>query len=106
MACQEPKEGNGLPCNKRVDSGGFCGACGRAGKAAPRFNLRCKFADYGDSAWLTTFHEGACQVLDMKAEDAQAMEAGERLGAPGGAPWRAGGARQGAAGRSCWAALE
>merc|ERR1711972_238861 len=39
-ACQEFKEGKSLPCNRRVDSSGFCASCNRAGKAAPRFNLR------------------------------------------------------------------
>ena len=77
MACQEPKEGNNLPCNKRVDESGFCAACNRAGKIAPRLNLRCRFADCSDNAWLTTFHDGAEKVLDMKAEDMHAMEKGE-----------------------------
>jgi len=77
MACQEPKEGNGFPCNRRLDLEGFCATCNRAGKAAPRFNLRCRFTDYGDSSWLTTFHEGAVKVLAMTAEEARALEAGE-----------------------------
>mmetsp|Transcript_136154 Transcript_136154/g.379548 ORF Transcript_136154/g.379548 Transcript_136154/m.379548 type:complete len:459 (-) Transcript_136154:87-1463(-) len=77
MACQEPKEGKALPCNRRVDSSGFCAACNRAGKAAPRFNLRCRFADYADNAWLTTFHEAAQQVVGLTAEQAQAVEQGE-----------------------------
>lgn len=77
MACQEPKEGNGLPCNRRIDSSGFCAACNRAGKAAPKLNLRCRFADFCDGAWLTTFHEPAQRALGMTAEEAQALEAGE-----------------------------
>lgn len=77
MACQEPKEGNGLPCNRRVDAEGFCASCNRAGKAAPRFNLRCRFSDYGDSSWLTTFHEGAVKVLGQTADEARALETGE-----------------------------
>lgn len=77
LACQEPKEGNNLPCNRRVDSSGFCATCSRAGKTAPRLNIRCRFADFGDSAWITTFHEGAQQVLDLKAEEVQKIENGE-----------------------------
>jgi len=76
-ACQEPKEGKGLPCNRRVDSSGFCASCNRAGKSAARFNLRCRFSDFGDNAWLTTFHEAAQQVVGMTAEQAHAMETGE-----------------------------
>merc|ERR1712228_1070364 len=74
MACQEPKEGNGFPCNRRVDSSGFCAACNRAGKAAPRLFVRCKFADSSDSAWLTTFHEAGQRVLGMTAEEVQGLE--------------------------------
>jgi len=77
QACQEAKEGTTLPCNRRVDSSNFCAACSRAGKTAPRLNLRCRFMDCADSAWITTFHEGAQQLLDMKAEEVQAMETGE-----------------------------
>jgi len=76
-ACQEPKEGRGLPCNRRVDSSGFCPSCNRTGKSAARFNLRCRFADARENVWLTTFHEAAEQVLDMKAEQALSIEEGE-----------------------------
>eukprot|EP00413_Alexandrium_margalefii_P017063 CAMPEP_0204531998 /NCGR_PEP_ID=MMETSP0661-20131031/11482_1 /ASSEMBLY_ACC=CAM_ASM_000606 /TAXON_ID=109239 /ORGANISM="Alexandrium margalefi, Strain AMGDE01CS-322" /LENGTH=461 /DNA_ID=CAMNT_0051538197 /DNA_START=54 /DNA_END=1439 /DNA_ORIENTATION=+ len=76
-ACQELKEGRSLPCNRRVDSSGFCASCNRAGKATPRFNLRCRFADFGDNAWLTTFHEAAEQVVGMTAQQAQSIEQGE-----------------------------
>eukprot|EP00420_Gonyaulax_spinifera_P033366 CAMPEP_0197877562 /NCGR_PEP_ID=MMETSP1439-20131203/6215_1 /TAXON_ID=66791 /ORGANISM="Gonyaulax spinifera, Strain CCMP409" /LENGTH=502 /DNA_ID=CAMNT_0043496919 /DNA_START=60 /DNA_END=1566 /DNA_ORIENTATION=+ len=76
-ACQELKDGKPMPCNRRVDSGGFCASCNRAGKAAPRFNLRCRFSDHGDNAWITTFHEAAQQVLSISAEEAQSMEQGE-----------------------------
>merc|ERR1719414_60079 len=75
-ACQELKEGRSLPCNRRVDSGGFCAACNRAGKTAARFNLRCRFADYGDNAWLTSFHEAAQVVVGMTAEKAREIEQG------------------------------
>merc|ERR1712217_54132 len=77
LACQEPKEGTTLPCNRRVDPAGFCASCNRAGKAAPRLNIRCRFMDFADSAWITTFHEAAQQVLDLKAEEVQSMEGGE-----------------------------
>merc|ERR1719210_1460814 len=76
-ACQELKEGRPLPCNRRVDSSGFCASCNRAGKAAPRFNLRCRFVDPTDGAWLTTFHDGAQRLLGMTAEEAGNMERGE-----------------------------
>jgi len=75
-ACQELKEGKGLPCQRRVDSSGFCAACNRVGKAAPRFALRCRFSDYSDNAWLTTFHEAAQQVIGLSAEQVEAMERG------------------------------
>jgi len=77
IACQEPKAGNGMPCNKRVDSGGFCAACNRVGKAAPRLNIRCRFSDYSDSAWLTTFHEAAQKVLATTSEEIQTLENAE-----------------------------
>lgn len=77
LACQEPKEGRGVPCNRRVDSTGFCATCNRAGKTAPRLNIRCRFSDFADSAWITTFHEGAQQVLSLTAEEVQALETGE-----------------------------
>mmetsp|Transcript_42543 Transcript_42543/g.131768 ORF Transcript_42543/g.131768 Transcript_42543/m.131768 type:complete len:456 (+) Transcript_42543:51-1418(+) len=76
-ACQELREGKSLPCNRRVDSSGFCPSCNRAGKSAPRLNLRCRFADCGDVAWLTTFHEAAQQVIGLTAEQVQALERGE-----------------------------
>nr|QDO16188.1 replication protein A 70 kDa DNA-binding subunit [Lingulodinium polyedra] len=76
-ACQELREGKSLPCNRRVDSSGFCPSCNRAGKSAPRLNLRCRFADCGDVAWLTTFHEAAQQVISLTAEQVQALERGE-----------------------------
>jgi hypothetical protein len=76
-ACQEIKEGRGLPCNRRVDSSGFCPVCNRMGKSGARFNIRCRFGDAKDNAWLTTFHEAAERVLGMKAEEAQSIEQGE-----------------------------
>jgi replication factor A1 len=77
MSCQEPKEGNGLPCNRRVDESGFCAACNRAGRAAPRLILRCKFSDFADSPWLTTFHEAAQKVVGLSAEQIKSLEDGE-----------------------------
>jgi len=74
MACQEPRSGSSLPCNKRVGEDGLCPLCGRMGRAAPRLNLRCRFSDYGDNAWLTTFHEAAQSVLAMTAVQARDME--------------------------------
>merc|ERR1712087_348878 len=77
LACQEPKEGTTLPCNRRVDTTGFCAACNRAGKTAPRLNIRCRFADFADSAWITTFHEGAQEVLGLTADKVKELEEGE-----------------------------
>jgi len=77
MACQEPKEGRGLPCNRRVDESGFCATCSRAGKCAPRLNLRCRFSDFGDSLWLTTFHEPAQRILAMTGDEVKSIEHGE-----------------------------
>jgi replication factor A1 len=74
-ACQEPKEGRGLPCNKRVDETGFCASCNRGNaKTAPRVTLRCRFVDAEDQAWLTTFHEAATKVLGMSAEEVSKLE--------------------------------
>jgi len=69
VACAEPKEGNGLPCNRRVDGSGNCPVCNRAGKTNIRLNARCRFSDFGDSVWLTTFHEAAVGVLGMSGEE-------------------------------------
>ncbi|CAE8632762.1 unnamed protein product [Polarella glacialis] len=77
MACMEPKEGTTLPCNRRVDASGFCAVCNRAGKVVPRFNLRCKFSDCEDSAWLTTFHEAAKGALCMEATELKDLEQGK-----------------------------
>jgi len=79
MACQEPKESsynsnNTYPCNKRVDPSGFCPSCNRAGKVAPRLNIRCKFIDAEDQAWLGSFHEAASKILGMSGEEVQALE--------------------------------
>jgi len=75
MACQEQKDAKGWPCNRRVDESGFCAACNRAGKTAPRVNIRCRFADHEDQAWLTSFHEAAIKLLDMSADEVRALEA-------------------------------
>jgi len=75
MACQEPKEvGKALTCNKRVDESGFCASCNRAGKVAPRMNIRCKFVDSQEQAWIGSFHEGAAKILGMSGEEIRAME--------------------------------
>jgi len=75
MACQEPKEGyKNLTCNKRVDEQGFCASCNRAGKVAPRLNVRCRFVDFEDQAWLTSFHEGASKILGMSGQEVRDLE--------------------------------
>mmetsp|Transcript_73887 Transcript_73887/g.211912 ORF Transcript_73887/g.211912 Transcript_73887/m.211912 type:complete len:609 (+) Transcript_73887:88-1914(+) len=76
LACQEPRAGTTLLCNKRVSEDGFCAACNRLGKNAPRLNLRCRFSDFADSAWLTTFHEPAQGLLKTTAEEIRALETG------------------------------
>jgi len=68
IACAEPKEGSSLLCNKRVDSGGFCAVCNRAGKTMIRLNVRCRFSDFSDSVWLNAFHEPAEVVLGMTGD--------------------------------------
>jgi len=74
VACAEPKEGNGLPCNRRVDAGGYCAACNRAGKTKIKLNARCRYADFGDSLWLTTFDEAATQVFGISGDELAAMD--------------------------------
>jgi len=75
LACCEPREGsNTLLCNKRVDESGVCPSCNRMGKVAVRMNLRCRFVDFEDGVWLTTFHEAAQQVLGMTADELHAAE--------------------------------
>jgi len=76
IACMEPKEGRGLPCNRRVDSSGFCAACNRAGKTQVKLNARCRFTDFDDSCWLTTFHEAAVSVLGMSGEELGSIDSG------------------------------
>merc|ERR1711957_650716 len=39
-------------------------------------NIRVSLRDYADSAWITTFHEAAQNVLGLKSEEVQEMEAG------------------------------
>lgn len=76
MACQEPRDFNGkpLPCNKRVDESGFCAVCNKAGKVTTKLNIRSRFVDYEDQAWLTCFHEAAVRILGMSGDDVRAME--------------------------------
>lgn len=76
MACQEQRDfnGNKRQCNKRVDEGGYCVACNRTVTTAPRLNLRCRFVDYEDQAWLTSFHEAAINILGMSGEEVRGLE--------------------------------
>lgn len=75
LACTNPKEGSSLLCNRRVDESGFCSACGRNGKPTARLNVRCRFVDFADSAWLTTFHEAAEKVVGLTADEVRVLEA-------------------------------
>jgi len=74
LACSAPREGTQLLCNKRVDDSGTCPVCGSVGRGVCRLNTRCKFVDYADSAWMTTFHEGAENLLGMTGEAIHALE--------------------------------
>lgn len=75
MACQEPKASNNYPCNKRVNEQGVCPVCDKpGGKVAPRLNIRCRYVDYEDAAWLTSFHEAAAKILGMSGEEVRTME--------------------------------
>lgn len=76
-ACLEPKEGNGLPCNRRVDEANFCAVCNKTVKAAPRLNLRCRFEDATGNFWVTTFHPAAEKVLGMTAQEVADIEKSE-----------------------------
>eukprot|EP00403_Amphidinium_massartii_P032010 CAMPEP_0178434068 /NCGR_PEP_ID=MMETSP0689_2-20121128/33233_1 /TAXON_ID=160604 /ORGANISM="Amphidinium massartii, Strain CS-259" /LENGTH=456 /DNA_ID=CAMNT_0020056121 /DNA_START=146 /DNA_END=1516 /DNA_ORIENTATION=- len=74
MACQEPREGQSLPCQRRLDDRGFCATCNKAGKAAARMNIRCRYSDFADQTWLTTFSEAAEKVLGVTAQQVRDME--------------------------------
>jgi replication factor A1 len=74
MACMEPREGSNLTCNKRVDEEGVCPIHGRVGKVEPRLNMRCRFVDFEDAAWLTSFHEAASKIIGMSGEEVRALE--------------------------------
>mmetsp|Transcript_25322 Transcript_25322/g.57583 ORF Transcript_25322/g.57583 Transcript_25322/m.57583 type:complete len:450 (+) Transcript_25322:93-1442(+) len=75
-ACKENK-GDGHVCHKRVDDGGFCPGCNRLVTHKPRLNVRCLFADSGDTSWICTFHEPAVEILGMDAEELAATEFGD-----------------------------
>ena len=76
------QEGNGLPCNRRVDEANFCAVCNKTVKAgeghdseslgvlhkfhctaqaAPRLNLRCRFEDASGLASRVTGPYGTKQ---------------------------------------------
>jgi len=74
MACQEPKEGTNLPCNKRLSEDGFCASCNRVGKSTPKCTLRCRFIDFEDQTWLTSFHEATSRIIDMTGDQVRSLE--------------------------------
>jgi len=76
-ACAEPKTGSTLLCNRRVDERGFCASCNLSGKTAIRLNMRCRFTDCEDGAWLTTFHEASEKVLGKSGDQLRDLETGE-----------------------------
>merc|ERR1712194_705054 len=39
--------------------------------------MGCKFADCGESLFMTTFHEGACRAVGISAEEAKTIEKSE-----------------------------
>jgi len=80
MACTIPREGTTLLCNRRVDESGYCGGCGRNGNPQARLNARCRFVDFADAAWLTTFNEAAEKVLGMSADKVREMEQESQAG--------------------------
>merc|ERR1712232_932256 len=73
LACSAPRDGT-LLCNKRVDESGTCPVCGSVGKGVARLNARCRFVDCVDSAWMTTFHEGAESLFGMAGSDVHSLE--------------------------------
>jgi len=81
-ACAIEKEGQygKLACNRRVDASGFCAACNMAGKTAIRLNTRCRFADFADGCWLTTFDEAAQVVLSLSSEKVAEIDGVECAG--------------------------
>merc|ERR1712146_394278 len=63
---------------RRVDEAGYCSSCAcNSAKTNLRMTLRCRFSDFRDSVWLTTFHEAAEQVIAMKVEDVDAIDTKE-----------------------------
>merc|ERR1712216_816999 len=53
---------------------GTCPVCGSVGKGVARLNARCRFVDFADSAWMTTFHEGAESLFGSAASDVHSLE--------------------------------
>lgn len=79
LACAEQRPGTSMQCNRRVDPNGFCAACGRAGKTTMRLTARCRYVDFSESIWLTSFHEPSQRVLAMSGEDAEKLETSEAI---------------------------
>lgn len=74
-ACAEPRQGSSFGlCNKKVDAQGYCASCQRTGRTEVRLAVRGRFSDFGDSAWMTTFHEAAVEVLGMSGEKVAELE--------------------------------
>ena len=71
-ACTLPREGR--VCNRRVDERGFCASCNQSCTPAARMNLRCRFVDHADSAWLATFNEAGAAVLGMTPDELAGLE--------------------------------
>jgi len=74
MACCNKRDNSTLFCNRRLGIDGSCPTCGNTGKSQARINARCRFADFEDSLWMNTFHEGAVAALGMTGEECHALE--------------------------------
>jgi len=73
-ACAESREGSTYLCGKKVDAQGYCAICQRTGRTQVKLAVRGRFSDFGDSAWMTTFHEAAQEVLGMPGEKVAELE--------------------------------
>merc|ERR1712093_386564 len=69
LACSNQREGTSLTCNKRISDTGECPVCGSIGKGVARLNIRCNFVDFADATWMTTWHEGAQELLGLTGNE-------------------------------------
>merc|ERR1712187_340498 len=74
LACTNLRENTSLTCNKRISETGECPVCNGIPKSTARLNIRCSFVDFADATWMTTFHEGATELLGMSGNEVIEME--------------------------------